>query len=107
MGSWKQPTEWTITTSAEPFAEDAAYHAGRLEDVAVLSSSTVLAAGPTSGVWSINSAGGPSLNWTVAWEKPNTTSLAIGIHGENHVFAGGDALYETDTTHDFPLANWR
>ena len=108
MGSWEQPTGRTVDKDGSPFAGDAAYHARHLENVLVLPSLIVLAAGPTSGVWSINPAGGPTLNWTAEWGKPNMmTSLAEVIRGDGHVFAGGDALYQTDTTNAFPLANRR
>lgn len=42
--------------------------------------------------------------WT---EKPNMTNSVRGIHNDGGFFAGGDASHETNTTHPFPLANWR
>jgi hypothetical protein len=44
MGSWEPPTTWAINMDGGAFDENAAYNAGRLEDVIVLTPSTVLAA---------------------------------------------------------------
>jgi hypothetical protein len=45
------------------------------------------------------------LGWT--WTIPGSVCLAPGINGPQDVYAGGNALYETDLTTAAPLLNWQ
>jgi hypothetical protein len=92
--------------TADPLAADAAYNAGHLEDVLPIQGGPLLAAAPSSGVWNVSHADIPAFNFTEWFPKNNMSSLALGTRSDSHVYAGGDALYETDTNHAFPLANW-
>src|ERR1700694_5382500 len=110
MNNWKQATYWGISTKGDPNDSDAAFNAGHINDVLRLNelpAPTLLAAGDTSGVWLINMAGGIALPLGDRWTKPNLSSLAQGVFGSRHIYAGGDAFYETDTTKFAPLFNWR
>lgn len=110
MSGWKLASYWGISTSGNPDADDAAFNAGHLNDVLRLDEfpfPVILVAADTSGVWLINSGGGIALPLSGSWDQPNLNSLARGVHGTRHVYAGGDALWETDSTKDFVLFNWR
>lgn len=110
MGTWKLITNWGSLRTEDPNAADAAFHAGHLNDVLRLNTMPffpTLVASDTSGVWLVNELGGPALALSWDWDLPHLNCLAAGFYGDQHVYAGGDALYETDTTTVTPLLNWR
>lgn len=110
MSTWHLASFWGITTGGDPDSGDGAFNAGHLNDVLRLDEApfpVVLVASETSGVWLVNLTGGVALALSDRWVFPNLNSLAHGIHGSRHVYAGGDALYETDTRGFAPLFNWR
>lgn len=110
MNRWKQATYWGISTSGDPDADDAAFNAGHINDILKLDETpftTILVAGETSGVWIVNQTGGIALPLSDSWTLPNLNSLARGTRGTRHVYAGGDALHETDVTTFAPFLNWQ
>ena len=81
------------------------WNAGCIRDVVITGSGEIIAASDTGGIWSVTEAGtGTSLT---DWDKPNLWCLARGPNGDQHLYAGGDALYETDMTSAVPLLSWR
>lgn len=107
MTNWEQPSTWGICMSGDPESADAAFNAGHLEDVLVIGRGPILLAGPTSGVRNTSTSASNAFNFTTWFPQNNINVLGLGTYSNVHVYAGGDALYETDTTHAFPLANWR
>ena len=69
--------------------------------------SLTLVASDTSGVWLVSESGGIAMPLSWNWDSPHLNCLAPGFHSDQHVYAAGDALWETDTTTPFPLLNWR
>jgi hypothetical protein len=84
------------------------WHAGHVNDVLSLDSGGIVVATDTGGVWSIDSQG-DALPLSDDWDSPDMTCLAFGPDGPRHIYAGSSngALYETDTSTIFTLANWR
>jgi hypothetical protein len=81
-----------------------AWHAGCVRDVLVTAGGNVIAATDTGGIWSVSEAGdGVCLADT---DKPNMICLAQGPLGADHVFAGGETLFETDLSQALPLLSW-
>ncbi len=110
MSTWHLASFWGITTGGDPDSGDGAFHAGHLNDVLRLDETpfpVVLVASETSGVWLVNLTGGIALPLSDHWVFPDLNSLAHGTHGTRHVYAGGTALYETDTRAFAPLFSWR
>ena len=110
--NWSIANYWGIVKDgAPPYGiNDSAFNAGHLNDVLRLSVAPynpILVASDTSGVWLVWENGGFAWPLGFAWEDTHFNCLCVGIHREHHVYAAGDALYETDTTHMFPLLNWR
>jgi hypothetical protein len=109
MAHWTRPTYHGLLKGGDPNVDDPnrAFNGGRIDDVLPVGG-TLLLASPYSSVWNTSDfSDAPAFNFTEWFPKPNLTSLALGTQSDTHVFAGGDALYETDTTHAFPLANWK
>ncbi len=110
MSSWKLVTNWGSLRSGTADAPDSAFHAGHLNDVLRLNVPPyfpTLVASDTSGVWVANEQGGLALPLSTQWDATHLNCLAAGILSELHVYAAGDALYETDTTAPAPLFKWR
>src|SRR5215469_5068915 len=118
MNSWHPISNWGILRNGKVDDADAAWHAARASDVlrvGGVATGPLLTSSIESGVWVVDEAGGPakSLSWQWptpgVWEAryPDVSCLAQGIHSPEHVYAGGRALSETDTTHPNPLFNWR
>src|SRR5271155_4669687 len=107
---WEQPTNSGIQFNDLPYDNAATYNAGRFDDIIAIYSNPqfLLAASHRSGVWAISLTGGAQRNLSFNWTTPNTRCLAHGIYkGDRHVYAGGDALRETDTTNSDPFGNWK
>src|SRR6266480_1400935 len=109
MALWNRATNSGLLTFGDPNGDDSsrAFNAGRIDDALPMGGDLLLAS-PYSGVWSTNEfTATPAFNFTEWFPKPNMVRLALGIQSSEHVYAGGDALYETDTTKPFPLPNWK
>lgn len=110
MGDWKLVSFWGSLRDGDPYSADAAFHAGHVNDVLRLNTAPffpVLVASDTSGVWIVNEFGGIAIPLSWDWSLPHLNCLSPGIYSDQHVYAGGDALWETDTTTSVPLLNWR
>ena len=110
MRDWKLASSWGSLRRGDPDDPEAAFHAGHINDVLRLDTppaNPLLVASDTSGVWLVNEHGGPALPLSESWTQPDLQCLAQGTRGAMHVFAGGIALYETDTTQQAPLLSWR
>ncbi len=109
MNNWRRASDWGICVSGTPDDDAAAYNAGHLNDILRLDEtpfSTILVASDTSGVWLVNQAGGLALELSNTWAQPNLRSLARGVRGTRHVYAAGDALFETDVTQLAAILSW-
>jgi hypothetical protein len=81
-----------------------AWHAGIVKDILATASGNVIVATDTGGVWSVGeTGGGVSLFDT---DKPDMWCLGQGPDGDEHVFAGGITLFETDVSQAAPLLAW-
>lgn len=81
------------------------WHAGIVKDILVtVPNGTVLVATDSGGVWSVSDTGTgiPLLDA----DKPDMWCLAPGPDGEQHIYAGGVGLYETDVSDSLPLLAW-
>jgi hypothetical protein len=98
---------WQIANPEAILIDDqgTVWHAGCVRDVIRTVSGETIVATDTGGVWSVSEKGiGVSL---ADWDKPNMWCLAQGPNGDQHLYAGGDALYETDVTAALPFLTWR
>ena len=50
--------------------------------------------------------GGIAIPLSWGWNLPHLNCLSPGLYSDQHVYAAGDALWETDTTTSVPLLNW-
>ena len=110
MSAWKLVSFWGSLRDGDPNSQDAVFHAGHLNDVLRLNTAPyfpILVASDTSGVWLVNEFGGLALPLSWNWDFPHLNCISQGFHSDLHVYAAGDALYETDTTLSFPLFNWQ
>lgn len=110
MSDWKLITNWGSLRSGNPDDTDAAFHAGHVNDVLRLNTPPffpTLVASDTSGVWLVNESGGVAMPLSATWDSPHLNCLSAGFYSDQHVYAAGDALFETDTTSAIPLLNWR
>jgi hypothetical protein len=109
MSNWQLVSYWGSLRDGDSSSTDSAFHAGHVNDVLRLDISPfnpILAASDTSGVWLINETGGMALPLGWNWQDTSFACLCKGIHGPQHVYAAGSALYETDVTKFAPLLNW-
>lgn len=110
MGEWKLITNWGSLRSGDLIDNEAAFHAGHVNDILRLNIPpffTPLVASDTSGVWIVNELGGAAMPLSTTWDSPHLNCLSAGFYSDQHVYAAGDALFETDTNSPFPLLNWR
>jgi hypothetical protein len=82
-----------------------AWHAGHVNDVLALDTGAIVLGTDTGGVWLVEGNDNATA-LSDGWDTPNIGCLAFGPDGPLHIFAGGDALFETDTSAFFPLLNW-
>jgi hypothetical protein len=81
-----------------------AWHAGIVKGVLATSGGSVVVATDTGGIWSVGEAGtGTCL---IDADKPNMWCVAQGPDGDEHLFAGGETLFETDVGQTDPLLSW-
>jgi hypothetical protein len=110
MSEWRLITNWGSLRSGDPDDRDAAFHAGHVNDVLRLNIPPffpTIVASDTSGVWLVNELGGIAMPLSTTWDAPHLNCLSAGFYNDLHVYAAGDALFETDTTSPAPLLNWR
>jgi hypothetical protein len=110
MGVWNRVTDWGIQRDGDPRDPGAAYNAGTVRDVLRVGTKPadpLLVAADSSGVWLVDESGGLGVALSTTWTRVQTRSLALGFQGSGHVYAAGDALYETDVTAAAPLFAWR
>src|SRR5216683_176847 len=79
------------------------WHAGCIRDLLVTRSGATRAASDTGGVWSLTTVAAIAL---ADLDPPDISCLAQGPRSDEHVYAGGSALYETDVTQAVPLLAW-
>src|SRR5262245_41486944 len=99
--------QWTL---ANPLAIQTdvgvnAWNAGAARDVAALDPDRVLVATDTGGIW-IATRDGSSLP-VADVDHPDFWCISAGLHGNDHFYAGGAKLYETDISKSSALLNWR
>jgi hypothetical protein len=107
---WRLISQWGSLRDGDPADDAAAFHAGHLNDVLRLNAppdNPLLVASATSGVWQPNESGGIAMPLSSSWPQLVLNCLAEGFYSPLHVYAAGDALWETDTTLPDPLFNWR
>jgi hypothetical protein len=108
------PLSWSLSNRFGIQRDDAGtWHAGHVNDVLELSSTEVLAASESGGVWYLTTT--LDLPLSLDWNAPDTTCLGRGTNGPRHFFCGGTllndpnvgVLYETDILQAAPLwAPW-
>lgn len=104
---WEPVVPGGIQVDPAPLSlSEHAWNAGRTEDVLPLSNGRLLAATETSGVWLLE-ADGAATALSRDWAKPDLRTIVRGPDGPLHVFAAGDALYESQVQAANPLAAWR
>src|SRR5215467_1747374 len=107
---WYLPSRWGILRNGNPDDPDAAWHTGRTFDalrVGQRPGDPLLVASDGSGVWIANETGGPAIPLSSSWAFPNVRCLALESYSPQHVYAGGEKLWETDVTQPAPLFSWR
>ena len=86
------------------------FHAGRVNDALRLMQpgiNTLLVACPESGVWWVSEAGGPAIPLSASTLDVRFNALAAGVYSNQHVYAAGETLVESDVTAAVPLLQWR
>jgi hypothetical protein len=99
--------QWSLATSSGIAIDDEneAWHSGIVKDVLVTTAGNIVVATDSGGVWGVTDTGpGTSLFDT---DKPDMWCLAQGPDGPDHLFAGGQGLFETDVTQTLPLLSWQ
>ena len=81
-----------------------AWRAGIVKDILLTTGGNVLVAAQSGGVWSV-SEGGAGI-CILDSDRPDMWCLAQGTLGDDHCFAGGDTLFETDVSDNLPLLSW-
>lgn len=81
------------------------WHSGAARDVIAMGPEAVLVASDTGGLWSAN-RGGTAVP-VGDFEHPDFACLLPGVYGDEHVYAGGARLYETDLSQSLPLLSWQ
>lgn len=103
MGILKRdPAEKMVNTIAD------AWNAGRANDfIDDGGGVSFTVAADNGGIWRVTS-GQPSLAVSDSWTKAHFRTLAVGPDGAgtNHVYAGGEGLFETDVSNPLPFLNW-
>ena len=82
------------------------WHSGAARDVLPLSPDEVLVATDTSdlGFATHNGLATPAADL----DKPDLWCLAKGVYADDHIYAGGQSLFETDLgVQGVPILNWR
>jgi len=81
-----------------------AWRAGIVKDILLTDGGAVLVAAQSGGIWSVTESGtGVCL---LDSDHPDMWCLAQGTLGDDHCYAGGDTLFETDVSQTLPLLSW-
>ena len=100
--------QWQVANPLAIQIDDAGkvWHSGAARDVLPLSADDVLVATDTGGLWIASRHG--TATQVADLDKPDFWCLAKGVYSEDHLYAGGDGLFETDLgVQGVPLVNWR
>ncbi len=81
-----------------------AWRAGIVKDILRTSGGNVLVAAQSGGVWSVTESGTGIC--VLDSDRPDMWCLAQGTLGDDHCYAGGDTLFETDVSQALPLLSW-
>ena len=81
-----------------------AWRAGIVKDVLRTSGGNVLVAAQSGGVWSVAESGTGIC--ILDSDHPDMWCLEQGVLGDDHCYAGGDTLFETDVSQTLPLLSW-
>lgn len=82
------------------------WNAGRCMDVLESPDGTITVAAETGGIWRMTADGDGTLCVSDGWAHHDFAALAQGTHADEHVFAGGAALYMTDVSRPVPFLDW-
>lgn len=82
-----------------------AWNAGAARDLVALDSDRILVATDTGGVWMVH-RDGTSLPIADV-DFPDFWCISAGVYGDDHFYAAGTRLYETDISKNLPLLSWR
>ncbi len=97
---WSQADSQSIQTDEKSDA----WHSGIVKDILVRPDGSLIVATDTGSIWSVGESGtGTPLNDT---DKPDMWFVTNGIDGSDHIYAGGEALFETDVSQPLPLMSW-
>jgi hypothetical protein len=110
MRDWRLASPWGILRSGDPDDPNAGFNAGHVNDVLRLNApigTPLLAASQTSGVWWVDESGLTAKPLSTQWKQLGVNCLTAGFRSPLHVYAAGDALYETDTNQPDPLNSWQ
>jgi hypothetical protein len=85
-----------------------AWNAGRATDVLIRPDGNLVLTSDNGGIWLMSDSGNGTVCVSDRWEDAAFNSLALGPHGDDHVFAGGAnaALYMTDLSNLLPMLDW-
>ena len=100
--------KWTLANPLSIQTDDTgnAWNSGAARDIAAMSEDKVLVATDTGSIWM---AGRDGSSFPVAddVESPDFWCITAGLYGDDHFYAGGAKLYETNISKTLPLLNWR
>ena len=99
--------QWTLANLLAIQTDDRrdAWNAGAARDVAALDFDRILVAADTGGIWMLNRNGDALPVADV--DYPDFWCIAAGLYGNDHFYAGGQKLYETDISKSLALLSWR
>ncbi len=82
-----------------------AWNAGAARDIAALDPDRILVAMDTGGIWIAHRDGTSTAVADV--DHPDFWCITAGTYGNDHFYAAGSKLYETDVSKALPLLSWR
>lgn len=109
--TWRLANPFGIWRSAAPYdtsQESPAdpWNTGRVNDILFDEGGlSFTVAADNGGIWRASSTLGVAVGDN--WNHAHFRTLCRGSDGADHIYAGGEGLWETDLGQGFPLVNWR
>lgn len=100
--------KWALANPLSIQTDEAndAWNSGAARDVVAINENKVLVATDTGSIWSAD-RDGSSLRVADDIDAPDFWCIIKGLYGDDHFYAGGGRLYETDISKSAPILAWR
>src|ERR1700752_2243524 len=99
--------KWTLANPLTIQTDDKgeSWHAGAARDLVALDEDRILVATDTGGVWMVHRDGTSLAIADV--DQPDFWCITAGPYGNDHFYAAGTKLYQTDISKNLPLLSWQ